>query len=347
VAERPLRGRTLALGLRPGIAADAFAGALRGLGAQLIPLEHASRTMAAAYDLAIVEGPAPDTCDPVLVVATGLGAALGDDEPLSVALRVRADRLGEAALRLIGAPPALVRSAAAATAPEQAADGPRPGDRVIGRAAGGRPADGPLPQVLLVEDNDVNRTLALRQLERLGVSCHAVSSGAEAVDALRRGSYAVVLMDCRMPEMDGFEATCRIRQRDAELGVHTPIIALTADGRPEDRTACLAAGMDDHVPKPLTIDDLDRALAGWLPADGAAPTPPAPAPTAHTEPEPGLRTLLERIGQEETVRLFATWKTETPRRLEAMRVGLDRRDAGAVADAAHVLKSTCGLFGAR
>jgi len=204
-----------------------------------------------------------------------------------------------------------------------------------------------LPKVFLVDANDVNRALAKRQLERLGVPCHAVSSGAEAIDALRRARYALALMDCRMPEMGGLEATRRIRQREAEIGLHTPIIALSADSRPQDRTACLAAGMDDHVAGPLTIDDLDRVLAPWLPVVEEAADPPMPAHEARADSEPWIRTLLEQIGQDETARLCATWKTETARRLEAMRIGLDRRDPGAVADAAHVLKSTCGPFGAR
>jgi HPt (histidine-containing phosphotransfer) domain-containing protein len=108
----------------------------------------------------------------------------------------------------------------------------------------------------------------------------------------------------------------------------------------------MAAGMDDHVGKPMTTDDLHRALARWLPARSALSDESATS-LASGEDEPGLITLLEQIGQEETVRLFRTWKTETPRRLEAMRIGLDRDDTRAVADAAHLLKSTCGLFGAQ
>ncbi len=141
-----------------------------------------------------------------------------------------------------------------------------------------------------------------------------------------------------MPEMDGLEATRRIRSRESELGQHTPIIALAADGRPEDREACLAAGMDGQVARPPTIEALELASPRWLPDEGRAESAAA---------EPGIETLGEQIGEEETVRLFTTWKTETPRRREAMRIGLERKDPGAVAYVAHVLRSTCGLFGAR
>jgi PAS domain S-box-containing protein len=336
VTERPLRGRRLALDLRPGIAGDAFADALRGLGADIIPLQGLGQTMSAEYDLAIIEGGWTVADGPVLIVAAGVAAALGSYGPSSIALPIRSDRLADAVLEVIGAPVPRTRAAAAARAPVRAARVPR-ADRIAG--------DTQLPQVLLVEDNDVNRSLAQRQLAQLGVSCHAVASGAEALEALRRGAYAVVLMDCRMPEMDGFEATRRIRDRETKLGLHTPIIALTADNRPEDRGACLAAGMDDHVGKPMTTDDLHRALVRWLPAPSAAPDESATS-LASGEDEPGITSLLEQIGQEETVRLFRTWQTETPRRLEAMRIGVDREDPRAVADAAHVLKSTCGLFGA-
>jgi len=145
-----------------------------------------------------------------------------------------------------------------------------------------------------------------------------------------------------MPERDGFEATRRIRADESELGEHTPVVALTADGRPEDRRACIAAGMDDHLAKPFRMDDLERVLERWV-------RPPAvtePVPSGAPAEAVGIGVLLDEIGEEAALRLFASWKAETPRRLEAMRDGLDRHDAGAVADAAHVLKSTCGLFGA-
>jgi PAS domain S-box-containing protein len=118
------------------------------------------------------------------------------------------------------------------------------------------------PRVLLAEDNLVNRTLALRMLEKLGCSVDVVGNGREAVAAVARAEYALIFMDCEMPEMDGFEATAVIRQ--GETGSRrVPIIALTASAMQGDRDACLAAGMDDYLAKPLGLRDMERMLRRW------------------------------------------------------------------------------------
>jgi len=116
-------------------------------------------------------------------------------------------------------------------------------------------------RVLLVEDNEVNQRLALKQLGKLGFAATAVDNGRDALARLALEDYDLVLMDCHMPIMDGFEATARIREREAAVGGHLRIVAMTANAREEDRDACLAAGMDDYLAKPVSLADLSALFA--------------------------------------------------------------------------------------
>ncbi|HUB77129.1 MAG TPA: ATP-binding protein, partial [Solirubrobacteraceae bacterium] len=130
---------------------------------------------------------------------------------------------------------------------------------------------GEAPLVLVAEDSAVNQMLAVRILDKCGYRAELVGNGVEAVEAAARGGYVAVLMDCQMPEMDGYEATRLIRERETPAG-HLPIIATTAHSMSGDREKCLAAGMDDYVSKPIRSQELSEVLARHIHAADAAAT---------------------------------------------------------------------------
>ncbi len=127
-------------------------------------------------------------------------------------------------------------------------------------------------RILVVEDNQVNQAVAMAMLESLGLRVDVAENGLLAIEAVTLNHYDLIMMDCQMPEMDGFQATRIIREREATSNNHekrVPIIALTAQAMEQDRTLCLGMGMDDYLSKPFSIEQLKQALSRWVPARGA------------------------------------------------------------------------------
>ena len=143
-------------------------------------------------------------------------------------------------------------------------EAPVPGERPAPKPGGLR--------VLVAEDNEVNQKVVSRMLERLGHQAVVAVNGREALERAKAGQFDIVLMDCQMPEMDGWEATARIRAALAGRR-RIPILALTANASDADRQRCLDAGMDAHLSKPLKLERLAEALSTWGPTPGEAKRP--------------------------------------------------------------------------
>jgi CheY-like chemotaxis protein len=193
-----------------------------------------------------------------LVRATIVGrkAPAGRSRPAAIELEIRQpirrDALIRSIVALFGEPAAPLFAARTGPAP----------------AAAGETAAVPTAsrRILVVEDNIVNQKVALALLGRMGHRVDVAANGLEAVAAVAVGRYDIVLMDCQMPEMDGFEASQAIRRAEAGTGRRLPIVAMTANAMTEDRDRCLAAGMDDHIAKPIRRDILAATLETWLQA---------------------------------------------------------------------------------
>ena len=125
--------------------------------------------------------------------------------------------------------------------------------------------------ILLAEDNRVNQVLAVRLLQKRGHTVVLVETGKAVLEASRDGSFDLILMDVQMPEMDGLEATARIRESEKATGKHTPIVAMTAHAMVGDRERCLAAGMDGYISKPLSVKELFETIEGVLRLPAGSP----------------------------------------------------------------------------
>ncbi|BCJ49593.1 hypothetical protein Asp14428_10680 [Actinoplanes sp. NBRC 14428] len=202
-------------------------------------------------------------------------------------------------------------------------------------------------RVLLAEDNDVNRTVFRRMIELLGVACDTVADGSAAVDAMLGGTaYDVVLMDLQMPRTDGLEATRRVRA----AGCGTPILALTATALHGDRERCLAAGMDGHLSKPITLPELRAALEPYLSEPAGEPQEAPEEPEPRDGDVPDLSKLLDLEEQLEdralVVTTVNTFLSQLDGRRTALAEALRKQDRDALRATAHTLKSSSALLGA-
>ena len=204
-------------------------------------------------------------------------------------------------------------------------------------------------RVLVAEDNPVNQELVLHLLERRGHSAIVAENGKQAIAALEKHKFDLVVMDVQMPEMGGIEATEEIRRKEKSNGGHIPIFAMTAHAMPGDRERCLAAGMDGYIPKPI-----DPKLFTQVIETGALP-PSETAVGGHTKPADQMKTegaidaekLLARFDGNRKLlgSLIGTFQHDCPKMMAKIRGGLSARDPRALAEAAHALKGSVGNFG--
>jgi two-component system sensor histidine kinase/response regulator len=198
--------------------------------------------------------------------------------------------------------------------------------------------------VLLAEDNAINRELVVRLLSNRGHTVVVAANGKQAVSALEAQSFDAVLMDVQMPEMDGFEATVAIREKEKAIGTHVPIIALTAHAMKGDRERCLAGGMDGYVSKPVQAEELFKAVEG---PHGTSPA--TRKVNDHTSEVLDRELALTRVDGDEGLLadLAKLFCEESPKLLFAIEDAVARKDAAALKRAAHSLKGSMSTFAAR
>jgi two-component system sensor histidine kinase/response regulator len=199
-------------------------------------------------------------------------------------------------------------------------------------------------RLLLAEDNLVNQKLAVRLLEKQGHSVVVAANGREAVEAVERQPFDLVLMDVQMPEMDGFEATAAIRQAECGTGRHLPILAMTAYAMKGDRERCLASGMDGYVSKPVQGSELADMINKLVARGNPAQKEEAAVPMCVLDRDE----IRQRIGGDRTllVELIDVFFADCPRMWQSVRDALAQGDAQKLRRAAHTLKGSVGVFGA-
>lgn len=202
-------------------------------------------------------------------------------------------------------------------------------------------------RILIAEDNPTNRALILAQIRKLGYEAAAAANGIEAVEAVERGNFSLVLMDCHMPLMDGYEATRRIRQ---SIHPHIPIVALTASALSPARERCLSEGMDDYLAKPVELPHLAAVLAKWISKSGEGFTTPAVPELSGVQAAAifNADSVLRRLmGDRELARVVLKgFLVDAPCQLKQLCAWLDESDAPRTRLQAHTLKGSAATVGA-
>ncbi len=224
---------------------------------------------------------------------------------------------------------------------------------VVGKADAPRSAAATVSaRILLAEDNPVNQEVALAMLQSFGCSVDIACNGNDALQALTRKSYDLVLMDCMMPDMDGYAATAEIRRRQSSGQLpHFPVIALTANAIEGDREKCLIAGMDDYLSKPFKAEALLRVVKSWV-KSAVSMTAGAEAPAVTSDAVINnaaletIRSLDPKGGNELLHRVIALYLSNAKTLLQALEQAWDSGDLNALRSASHTLKSSSNQVGA-
>ncbi len=199
--------------------------------------------------------------------------------------------------------------------------------------------------VLVVEDNPVNRKVAVGMLEHLGYAVEIAVDGVEAASLFAPGTFDAILMDCQMPRMDGYDATRAIRAQ--ENTCHTPIIAMTASAMASDRDKCLAAGMDDFLSKPIGTEKLGATLNNWISETTTTEAPAAPTDVAPFDDE--VAEHLRSLDDDGTflLDLLTMFRDDSQKLLQQLQDAITAGDTKTVKGLAHQLKGSTGLLGLR
>ncbi len=222
------------------------------------------------------------------------------------------------------------------------------------RAPGPSPGAEREPRVLVAEDNEVNQMLAVHMLQKRGYGVGVAANGQEAVRAVTEADYDLVLMDCQMPELDGYGATRAIRDLEADRSRRTPIVAMTAHSMSGDRERCLAAGMDDYLAKPLDSRAFDATLARWVPTaqavtvlDRLAPADVYSAEDKAPVDAAALERLRRDLGESDVLpQLVEIFVSHTPGRLDDLRGAVESGDTIETRKVAHALKGSAQTLAA-